>query len=72
MLPKFLKPYHIKSSNLVRIGPKTDGGYIIDKRILNKINILITILPDLVGHDGVISSICFSPDGNYIASSSHD
>ncbi len=42
MLPKFLKPYHIKSSNLVRIGPKTDGGYIIDKRILSKINILIT------------------------------
>ena len=42
MLPKFLKPYHIKSSNLVRIGPKTDGGYIIDKRILNKTNILIT------------------------------
>tara|TARA_S200000501_G_scaffold20621_1_gene18313 strand:+ start:216 stop:995 length:780 start_codon:yes stop_codon:yes gene_type:complete len=42
VLPKFLKPYHIKSSNLVRIGPKTDGGYIIDKRILSKINILIT------------------------------
>ena len=42
MLPKFLKPYHIKSSNLVRIGPRTDGGYIIDKRILNKIDILIT------------------------------
>ena len=41
MLPKFLKPYHIKSSNLVRIGPRTDGGYIIDKRILNKIDILI-------------------------------
>ena len=31
LLQKFLKPYHIKSSNLVRIGPKTDGGYIIDK-----------------------------------------
>jgi len=42
VLPKFLKPYHIKSSNLVRIGPRTDGGYIIDKRILNKIDILIT------------------------------
>ena len=42
MLPKFLKPYHIKSSNLVRIGPKTDGGYIIDKRVLNKIRILVT------------------------------
>ena len=42
MLPKFLKPYHIKLSNLIRIGPKTDGGYIIDKRVLNKTNILIT------------------------------
>ena len=42
MLPKFLKPYHIKLSNLIRIGPKTDGGYIIDKRVLSKTNILIT------------------------------
>ena len=42
MLPKFLKPHHIKLSNLIRIGPKTDGGYIIDKRVLNKIRILVT------------------------------
>ena len=42
MLPKFLKPYHIKKSNLIRVGPKTDGGYVIDKRILNKTNTLIT------------------------------
>ena len=42
MLPKFLKPYHIKLSNLIRIGPKTDGGYVIDKRVLNKTKILIT------------------------------
>ena len=42
MLPRFLKPYHVKYSNLIRIGPKTDGGYVIDKRVLNKSNILLT------------------------------
>jgi hypothetical protein len=42
VLPKFLKPYQISNSNLVRVGPKTDGGYIIDKRILKKSKILIT------------------------------
>ena len=41
MLPRFLKPYQIRSSNLIRVGPKTDGGYIIDRRILNKSKILI-------------------------------
>jgi hypothetical protein len=42
VLPRFLKPYQIRSSNLIRVGPKTDGGYIIDRRILNKSKILIT------------------------------
>jgi hypothetical protein len=42
VLPRFLKPYQIRSSNLIRVGPKTDGGYIIDKRILSKTKILIT------------------------------
>ena len=42
MLPKFLKPYHVKLSNLIRIGPETDGGYVIDKRVINKTKILIT------------------------------
>jgi len=42
VLPKFLKPFHISKSNLIRIGPKTDGGYVIDKRILSKTDILIT------------------------------
>ena len=42
MLPKYLKPFHVDRSNLIRIGPKTDGGYIVDKRILQKNNILIT------------------------------
>ena len=42
MLPKFLKPYHLSRSSLVRLGPKTDGGYIIDKRILKASSTLIT------------------------------
>ena len=27
MLPKYLKPFHIEKSSLMRIGPKTDGGF---------------------------------------------
>ena len=42
MLPKFLKPYHTKKSNLIRIGPNTDGGYVIDKRIINRTRTIIT------------------------------
>jgi hypothetical protein len=42
VLRKFLKPFHISKSNLIRIGPKTDGGYIVDKRIFNKTDTLIT------------------------------
>ena len=42
MLPKFLKPYQISNSNLVRVGPKTDGGYVVDKRIFKKSKTLIT------------------------------
>ncbi len=42
MLPKYLKPLHVKKSNLIRIGPKADGGYIVDKRILGNINVLVT------------------------------
>ena len=42
MLPKYLKPLHVKKSNLIRIGPKTDGGYIVDKRILGNNKILVS------------------------------
>jgi len=42
VLPKFFKPFHISKSNLIRIGPKTDGGYIVDKRIFKKTDTLIT------------------------------
>jgi len=42
VLPKILKPYHIKKSNLIRLGPKKDGGYVIDKRVINKTETVIT------------------------------
>ena len=32
----------MKRSNLIRVGPKKDGGYIIDKRIIGKSKTLIT------------------------------
>ena len=31
MLPTFLKPYHTDISNLIRLGRKSDGGYVIRK-----------------------------------------
>ena len=36
MLSKYLKPFYVNRSNLIRIGPKKDGGYIVDKRILKE------------------------------------
>jgi hypothetical protein len=42
MLPTYLKPYHIENDHLTRIGPKLDGGYVIDKRSIQQINTIIT------------------------------
>ena len=42
MLPSILKTHQSIKSNLVRIGPKKDGGYIIDKRIIKKTTKIIT------------------------------
>ena len=42
MLPTFLKPYHTNFSNLIRIGRKSDGGYVIDKRVIRKTRAVIT------------------------------
>ena len=42
MIPNFLKPYQTNFSNLVRIGRKKDGGYVIDKRVINKTKAIIT------------------------------
>ena len=42
MLSKYLKPFHIDNKNLIRIGPKFDGGYVIDKRIIHLTEKIIT------------------------------
>ena len=42
MLPNFLKPYHTNFSNLIRLGRKMDGGYVIDKRVMAKTKAIIT------------------------------
>ena len=42
MLPTFLKPYHTDLSNLIRLGRKSDGGYVIDKRVISKTRAIIT------------------------------
>ena len=42
MLPNFLKPYHTNFSNLIRLGRKRDGGYVIDKRVMTKTKAIIT------------------------------
>ena len=42
MLSKYLKPFHIDNNNLIRVGPKKDGGYIIDKRIIPLTKKIIT------------------------------
>ena len=34
MLPSDLRPLKIEEKNLIRIGPKIDGGYVIDKRVI--------------------------------------
>ena len=42
MLPNILKPFKSNNQNLLRVGPKKDGGYIIDKRIMNKSKTIVT------------------------------
>ena len=42
MLPKIFKPFKSSKKNLLRIGPKSDGGYVVDKRIINRSKTLIT------------------------------
>jgi len=42
MLPNFLKPFHLDDIKLVRIGPKFDGGYVIDKKSILNTEVIIT------------------------------
>ena len=42
MFSKKIKPVFVSNKNLTRIGPKRDGGYVIDKRIIKTIDHIIT------------------------------
>ena len=42
MLPKNFKPYKVKLKNLIRLGSKFDGGYVIDNRVISETKYLIT------------------------------
>ena len=42
MFPKILQPIYSNKKNLIRIGPKKDGGYVIDKRIIGKTDYIVT------------------------------
>ena len=35
MLPLFLKPYNVEINSLIRIGPNSDGGYVIHRDSIN-------------------------------------
>ena len=65
MLPKIFKPFKSNINNLIRIGPKKDGGYVIDKRVVKKTNKIIScglnddwefekefLLPMDINHEG--------------------
>ena len=42
MLPSAFKPHQVEKRNLIRLGPKYDGGYIVHKKSLDKITSIIT------------------------------
>jgi len=42
VLPKTFKPFKSNINNLIRIGPKKDGGYVIDKRAIKKTKKIIS------------------------------
>ena len=52
MLPTFLKPYHTDLSNLIRLGRKSDGGYVIDKRVIKKTKVIISIFAGRMADKG--------------------
>ena len=42
MLPKILCPFYVNKKDLIRIGPKKDGGYIIHKNFLKKVDLIVS------------------------------
>ena len=54
MLPFIFRPYFIEKKNILRLGPKNDGGYIVHKKILNRATLIITC--------GLNDDWCFEKD----------
>ena len=42
MLSNIFKPYKTTRQNLLRIGPESDGGYVIDRRVIKKTSLIIS------------------------------
>ena len=42
MLPNIFKPFRSNKYNLIRVGPRKDGGYIIDRRVIRRSKTVIT------------------------------
>ena len=42
MLPNTFKPFKSSKKNLLRIGPNSDGGYVIDRRVINSSKTIIS------------------------------
>lgn len=42
MLPLFLKPYNVEINDLIRIGPNSDGGYVIHKDSIHLTKKIVT------------------------------
>jgi hypothetical protein len=42
VLPNIFQPYKSTRNNLIRLGPKSDGGYVIDKRVIKKSKTIVT------------------------------
>ena len=42
MLPHIFKPFRSNKYNLLRVGPRKDGGYIIDRRVIKSSKTVIT------------------------------
>ena len=42
MLPHIFKPFRSNKYNLLRVGPRKDGGYIIDRRVIKRSKTVIT------------------------------
>lgn len=42
MLPRIFYPKYVKKDKLIRIGPQNDGGYVVHKGLLKKLNFIVS------------------------------